>query len=136
MKRRCYKSYSGNYYRYGGRGIRVCDDWKDDFNNFRYWCVFNGWRKGLQLDRIDNESNYCPENCRFVTPAENSRNCRSSVIYEFNGKKQCLTDWANDLGMSAKGLKERIQNWGIEKALTTRKLESWERIKTLDRMIS
>lgn len=76
MNRRCYnKSYS-NYKNYGGRGITVCKEWKKDAWNFFNWARANGYKKGLQLDRKDNDKGYSPENCRFVTSSVNSQNTR------------------------------------------------------------
>ena len=60
----------------GGRGIRVCDEWLASFDAFQQWATQNGYRPSLQLDRIDNERGYTPDNCRFVTPADNARNKR------------------------------------------------------------
>jgi hypothetical protein len=74
MKARCYNPNSKPFYRYGGRGIKVCDDWKNNFVSFYDFCIQKGWKKGLQIDRIDNDGNYEPDNCRFVTSAENNQN--------------------------------------------------------------
>jgi hypothetical protein len=74
MIRRCTNPKSSNYFRYGARGIKVCEEWRSDILSFYQFCVEAGWRKGLCLDRIDNDGDYCPENCRFITGAENSRN--------------------------------------------------------------
>jgi len=74
MLRRCYDRQSVSFRRYGGRGIAVCDEWRNDRMAFVRWAQEHGHRQGLQIDRIDNDGNYCPENCRFVTRAENQRN--------------------------------------------------------------
>jgi len=76
MKQRCYNRKHDHYPTYGGRGIRVCDEWLASFDAFQQWATQNGYRPGLQLDRIDNERGYTPDNCRFVTPADNARNKR------------------------------------------------------------
>ena len=77
MKGRCHNERHQNYRLYGGRGIRVCEEWQESFDVFLSWAMQNGYRSGLQIDRIDNEKGYCPENCRFVTCAENQRNKRT-----------------------------------------------------------
>lgn len=77
MINRCERPQTHNYHRYGGRGISVCAEWRNDAAQFIAWCEGNGWAPGLQLDRIDNDGDYEPSNCRFVTPRENARN-RSS----------------------------------------------------------
>lgn len=76
MLNRCYIDTNKAYNLYGGRGIEVCEEWRgfDKFLNFYEWAYSNGYEEGLQLDRIDYDGNYSPENCRWVTPTENSRN--------------------------------------------------------------
>lgn len=74
MKHRCLDSRTKGYDRYGGRGISVCHEWKEDFNAFYDWAISSGWNEGLQIDRIDNDGDSSPDNCRFVTRSENCRN--------------------------------------------------------------
>lgn len=74
MKRRCYDKNYKQYKDYGGRGIQVCNEWLYSFRNFYDWAVNNGFDESLQIDRIDNDGNYEPDNCRFVTPKENANN--------------------------------------------------------------
>jgi transposase-like protein len=74
MKSRCYNNKIRLYPRYGGRGITVCREWRESPKAFFEWAMGNGHKKGLRLDRIDNDGNYCPENCRFVTQEINVQN--------------------------------------------------------------
>jgi len=74
MKERCYSPNKDGYHRYGGRGIRVCDEWRNDYEAFKKWAIENGFKKGLQLDRRENSGHYEPGNCRFVTGVVNTRN--------------------------------------------------------------
>jgi hypothetical protein len=76
MKRRC-KNKNHNY---GGRGITVCEEWRSSFEVFKTWALMNRWKRGLQIDRVDNNGNYEPGNCRFVTGRENSRNRRTNKL--------------------------------------------------------
>ena len=73
MRQRCNNENRENYPHYGGRGISVCDEW-NNADTFIEWALNNGWKKVLQLDRRDNDGNYHPNNCRFVTPKINSNN--------------------------------------------------------------
>jgi len=76
IKRRCYKARSTSYKNYGARSIKVCDEWKNDPKIFIEWALINGYEQGLDIDRIDNDGNYTPSNCRFVTRQVNSVNIR------------------------------------------------------------
>lgn len=104
MKSRCYKTYNKSFKNYGGRGITVCDEWlgDDGFNNFYIWAIVNGYKEekllnGLNkwtLDRIDNNGNYEPSNCRWATRKEQANNTRTNRYVEFDGtlislKKYC-----------------------------------------------
>ena len=80
MKGRCLNPKHKEYHLYGGRGIKVCDDWKNDFMKFYVWAIQNGYDDKLQIDRINNDGNYEPKNCRWVTNKENSWNTRKTKI--------------------------------------------------------
>jgi hypothetical protein len=76
MKQRCFNSNSPCYHNYGGRGITICDEWRNDFKAFHGWAIENRWKKELDIDREDNDGDYTPKNCRFVTRAINVQNTR------------------------------------------------------------
>lgn len=79
MRYRCYNPNNQSYKFYGKRGITVCEEWRTDFLIFYNWCMLNGYKKELQLDRKNNDGNYEPGNCRFITPIKNSKNRRKQV---------------------------------------------------------
>ena len=78
MKTRCYNPKFIYYNNYGGRGIKICDEWLNDFGKFYDWTINNGYKEGLTIDRINNDGNYEPSNCRWITRAEQNRNQRKS----------------------------------------------------------
>ncbi len=79
MRRRINNPLAKQYHDYGGRGIRICDEWKSDFGKFYNWAINNGYKRELVLDRIDNDGNYEPSNCRFIDHHESQLNRRSNV---------------------------------------------------------
>ena len=103
---RCENPNRPKYKDYGGRGIKVCEEWKAA-QNFAHWALENGYKPGLQIDRIDNNGDYCPKNCRFVTPKENSRNRRNTKFLTLDGETKCITEWAEITGIS----KYTIYDW-------------------------
>ena len=87
MKNRCYNPNVDRFKNYGGRGIRVCDEWKNNFKGYHDWAISNGWEKHLQIDRKNNDGNYSPENCRFVTRIEQGFNKTNTYYVEYKGEK-------------------------------------------------
>ena len=96
---RCRYPSNFGYKWYGGRGIRVCDEWMKSFDLFEKWAIENGYRHGLQLDRINTDGNYSPDNCRFITPRENSNNKRNNHIVVYNGEKMTVADLCRTVGV-------------------------------------
>lgn len=92
MKSRCYDKNKNCYHNYGGKGIKVCALWKSDFMAFYKWATENGYKEGLTIDRIDSTGNYCPENCRWATRAEQNRNTKKNVMITYNGETLCLRE--------------------------------------------
>jgi hypothetical protein len=81
MRQRCGNPNNAKFHRYGGRGITVCDSW-NDITVFREWALNAGWQKGLVIDRINNDGNYCPENCQWVSASLNSRKKSTTKLSE------------------------------------------------------
>lgn len=119
MKIRCYCKTSKDYPQWGGRGICVCDEWKDDYAVFREWALSNGYAAGLSLDRIDVDRNYSPQNCRWADWSTQARNRTNSHNYMINGEKKNLVDLADEYGIKYSTLYQRVHlyKWPIEKAI-------------------
>lgn len=96
MMRRCEDETSDRFYTYGERGITVCEEWHD-FRTFAKWAVENGWKRGLSIERKTLDGNYCPDNCTFITMAEQARNKTSNIRIVIDGDDQCLTEWCRRL---------------------------------------
>lgn len=118
---RCYYKSTNQYKNYGGRGIKVCEEWKhmQGFINFYNWAINNGYKETLTLDRIDNNKGYCPSNCRWITPKEQSNNRRNNVYYIFNGETKTSKQWCELYNISQTTLLDRLKRgWTLEQALT------------------
>lgn len=108
-----------SYAIYGARGISVCDEWKD-CATFIAWAKSSGYDDSLTLDRADNNGNYCPENCRWVSRKAQQRNRRANRVVTFKGETRCATEWAELLGFNPRTLINRLERgWSVEKTLTT-----------------
>lgn len=120
MRHRCRNEKATKYELYGGRGVRVCEEW-NDYIAFHAWAIANGYRDDLTLDRVDSDGHYEPANCRWVTPFEQGRFTRNRRLITFRGETRSVTEWAERLGMRATVLSSRINDygWPIERALTT-----------------
>lgn len=107
MMRRCYTSTNPNYPDYGGRGIHVCARWRS-FANFLADMGPRPTGARYTLDRINNDGNYEPLNCRWATYKQQNRNYRRNVMLTINGKTQCMRDWAKEVGLSHHALRKRL----------------------------
>ena len=118
MNERCNAQH---FQRYGGRGISVCPVWKYEFTTFRAWALANGWKRGLEIDRINNDGNYAPDNCRFVDKVTNSRNRCTNVKVTHNGQTKLLVEWAEHMGLQPQTINNRIHRdgWAPERAVST-----------------
>lgn len=102
MKNRCYNKSVDHYKNYGGRGISVCKEWKNNFVVFYDWCIESGWKSGLQVDRIDNNKNYTPANCQISTHIEQGYNKTNTRYVVYGGKKICFSKLIKELNLTHK----------------------------------
>ena len=100
MKQRCYNQNNKSYRNYGGRGIKICDEWigQDGFSNFYKWAINHEYNDNLTIDRIDVNDDYKPANCRWATIEQQSNNQRKTVWIEISGNKKSLKQWTNFMG--------------------------------------
>lgn len=121
MRNRCYNENNNRYHRYGGRGITVCSEWHD-YANFYNWANSNGYTDELTIERIDNDKNYCPENCTWITLKEQGYNKSTNYNLTAFGETKTLTEWSIDNRCSVNSgvISKRIRNgYSIEDAITT-----------------
>lgn len=121
IKRRCNNPSCEAYRYYGGRGIKLFDEW-NDFSAFLQWAEANGYRDDLTIDRIDVNGDYCPKNCRWSTWEEQENNRRNNRMLTYKGKTQSMSLWAKEFNIPYVTLAARLDSlhWDIEKALTTK----------------
>lgn len=127
MKQRCYNPKLKSYKNYGGRGIKICEPWYNDFQAFYDWAYANGYStkeqqnetKKLTIDRIDNNGNYTPDNCRWVTRKQQASNLRTTKLVTIKGETKCVADWCREYNIHRSTYDTRIRK-GMppEEALT------------------
>lgn len=119
MRARCNNHKHRAYSNYGGRGISVCAEWNDSYLTFKEWAIKSGYTRGKQLDRIDNNWDYCPQNCRWVSAKENSNNKRTNRHIYFGGRTMTISEWATEKGLAYNTLYSRlVDGWPVERALS------------------
>jgi hypothetical protein len=119
MKKRCGNSNDKNYVYYGGRGIKLCDEWRNDFVSFENWATLNGYSDELTIDRIDVDGNYEPSNCRWVSMKVQSNNTRRNNYYEFEDGEYTLSQISDMCGIRYSVLYKRLnRGWSLEDAVS------------------
>lgn len=102
MRQRCNNQTDRAYASYGGRGIRVCREWDDSYDAFREWAMSHGYAVNLTIERVDNDGDYTPENCRWISHLEQTQNRRTSVKVTAFGETKCIGAWARDARCSVR----------------------------------
>ena len=115
MVARCENPRHPKYRIYGARGITVCEEWHDP-NRFIDWALANGYREGLQIDRMDNLQGYSPDNCRWTTAKENARNTRRNVYLTIGGARLTVAGWAEAKGINPKTVYGWTYKYGVDEA--------------------
>lgn len=119
MKSRCNDSNAKAYKHYGGRGIKVCEEWERSFVCFRNWAFKNGYKQGLTLDRKDVNKGYNPENCRWTTMKIQSNNKRNNRLITYNQETHTISEWSEITGIGKDTIRYRLNaKWPVEDVLT------------------
>ncbi|MEH7084987.1 hypothetical protein V7139_19925 [Neobacillus drentensis] len=118
MKARCYRPNSKDFKNYGARGIKICDEWKNDFFAFYEWARGNGYEDHLTIDRINVNGNYEPSNCQWATTKQQGNNTRINRHITIGGETKTIAEWSEVAGISPKALRYRIEaEWREEELL-------------------
>ncbi|KRO16163.1 hypothetical protein [Lacticaseibacillus saniviri] len=112
MKQRCLNPNNHKYPRYGGRGIKICDEWLNDFYAFNSWALSHGYKKGLSIDRIKVNGDYGPDNCRWVSQKVQQNNRENNYRLTVDGQTRTLAEWAMKSRFTASAIRARIEIQG------------------------
>lgn len=117
MKDRCYNKKNKSYCNYGAKNISICNEWVENPNLFVNWALDNGYKQGLEIDRIDNNGNYEPSNCRWVDDFVQANNKSNNINITYNGKTQSLRKWCRELQIPYRKTHKRLvlYKWSIER---------------------
>ena len=130
IKQRCYNPNNHEYHRYGGRGIKMCDEWLNSFESFRQWAYENGYDENgeLTLDRVDNNGDYSPENCRFASRKEQQLNRECALVCEYKGVRYTAWNFAKKFGITSPNFVSKRVKAGIN---ASEILNEWEKSQHL-----
>lgn len=124
MKNRCFNNKYYLFKNYGGRGIIVCDEWKNDFVSFYNWAMANGYQDDLTIDRIDVNGNYEPSNCRWATKLQQQRNTTRLRKITYKNETHCISEWAELLGLKYSTLYYRFRRNNYSENVLKRIIEN------------
>ena len=117
MKQRCYIDSCRDYRWYGAKGIKICDEWLNNPQSFEAWALSNGYNDTLTIDRKEEDKDYCPENCRWITPSDNAKYKSTTSLIEVNGEIHTGQDWSRILGFGKNRINTYIRDYGLENTI-------------------
>ena len=131
IKSACKNPNYADYKNYGGRGIKICSEWDNDFLSFYNWAMENGYKQGLTIERIDVNGDYCPENCKFITNEEQANNRTTSHYLEYHGVIMTIKDWSMFLELNYKLFHKHLTKcqFDLEKAIKKYHIEKLEKLR-------
>lgn len=126
IKQRCNNPNHKSYKNYGGRGIKMDAGWENNYEDFYKWAINAGYQRGMEIDRIDNNGNYCEANCRFVHRDIQANNKRNVKLYTIDGVTKSLPQWCKDFNQNYYLVRQRVfkLGWPLEDALRTPKYQN------------
>ena len=124
MKNRCFNSKYHLFKNYGGRGITICKEWKNDFVKFYNWSMANGYKDDLTIDRINVNGNYEPSNCRWATKLQQQRNTTRLRKITYKNETHCISEWADILGLEYNTLYYRFRRNNYSEDVLKRVIEN------------
>ena len=117
MKQRCYNSSERSYRWYGARGIKICDEWLRNPMAFEEWSLDNGYSDELTIDRINEDEDYSPDNCRWVSPIDNSKYKSTTSLIDVDGEVHTGREWADVLGIGTNTINTYIRKYGLKNTI-------------------
>lgn len=114
MKQRCYNNRNKDYRWYGAKGIKICSEWLENPSLFEYWAMQNGYQDDLTIDRINENKDYCPENCQWIPNVTNAKYKSTTSYICANGVTHSGKDWSNILGFEAGLINKYVRKYGLE----------------------
>ena len=119
IKQRVSNPNRERFNRYGGRGISICEEWSNSYESFRDWALSNGYSDELTIDRIDNNGDYCPDNCRWVSKTEQANNRSTNHMLTYQNETHTVAEWSRIVGIKGSTIIQRLgSGWSIDDALT------------------
>lgn len=134
IKQRCSNKNNSSFHNYGERGIKMDAEWLSNYEAFYNWAIRSGYKEGMEIDRIDNNGDYCEENCRFVNRDIQANNKRNVKLYTIDGNTKSLPQWCKQYGKEYYHVRQRVVKlgWPILDALTIPKNQKYNRYKSVE----
>lgn len=113
IKQRCYNKKDKSYKWYGDKGIKVCDEWLNNPKSFEEWSLQNGYTDELTIDRIDEDKDYSPDNCRWISSVDNSKYKSTTSVINVDGEVHTGKDWSKILGLGTNTINTYVRKYGL-----------------------
>lgn len=136
MKKRCYNSKEEDFRWYGGKGIKICDEWINNPETFQEWALLNGYKDDLTIDRIDENKNYSPENCRWIPLINNSKYKSTTHLIDVDGETHTGREWSELLELGINTINKYLREYDEEIVKDFIRARKKEKIKNRPKNVS